>query len=68
MNEQVESKDKYAVLERIMVTTDNGNHIAANALGKICLALDATNDDAASEQWVATTIHNSIVFERRLWL
>lgn len=68
MNEQVENNDKYAVLERVMVSTGNGDCIAVKALGRICFALDATNDDAAGEEWVATTISNSIVFERRLWL
>lgn len=68
MNEQVEDNDKYTVLERFVLSTNNGDFIAADALGKVCLALKAKSDDAASEQWVATMGHNCIVFERRLWL
>lgn len=68
MDERVESKDKYTVLERVFVITDDGDCIAADALGAICKGLATTDDDKAGEQWVATTVNDSIVFERRLWL
>lgn len=66
MDERVESKNKYEMVEWLGLATGQDHYLSVKTLGAICNALAGL--EGGGEEWCVEHGTTGILFERRIWL